>query len=113
MDKSNNGGAGAESTTTAAVKRVNVKRNVGAASPRAQSPAKTNGAKVSNENQQPSLSRNSSRKAERSPYRRNPLGEIDTNFIPVPQAVSSNKHPHTNFIPVPQYHFFFTPSLCH
>ncbi|XP_014502688.1 uncharacterized protein At1g65710 [Vigna radiata var. radiata] len=88
MDKSNN--CGGESGT----KRVTVKRNVGdvgsrgAASPRAQSPARVNGnvanAKVLSENQQhqqPSLSRNnSSRKAEQSPYRRNPLSEVDTNI---------------------------------
>ncbi|CAJ1970801.1 unnamed protein product [Sphenostylis stenocarpa] len=87
MDKSNN--CGGESGT----KRITVKRNVGevgsrgAASPRAQSPARVNGnvasAKVLSENQQhqqPSLSRNnSSKKAEHSPYRRNPLSEIDTN----------------------------------
>ncbi|TKY56633.1 hypothetical protein E2542_SST21079 [Spatholobus suberectus] len=87
MDKSNN--CGGESGT----KRTTVKRNVGdvgsrsAASPRAQSPARVNGnvasAKVLGENQQhqqPSLSRNnSSRKAEQSPYRRNPLSEVDTN----------------------------------
>ncbi|XP_027368472.1 uncharacterized protein At1g65710 [Abrus precatorius] len=92
MDKSNNGGG--ESG-----KRIIVKRNVGdggngvvggsrsAASPRAQSPARANGnvanAKVLGENQQqqqPSLSRNnSSRKAEQSPYRRNPLNEVDSN----------------------------------
>jgi len=87
MDKSNN--CGGESGT----KRITVKRNVGdvgsrgAASPRAQSPARVNGnvgsSRVLNENQhhqQPSLSRNnSSRKAEQSPYRRNPLSEVDTN----------------------------------
>ncbi|KAJ0088884.1 hypothetical protein Patl1_32478 [Pistacia atlantica] len=58
------------------IKRISVKRNV--ASPRSQSPART--AKISNDSQQhPSLSRTSSRKAEHSPYRRNPLTEIDTN----------------------------------
>nr|KYP71570.1 hypothetical protein KK1_010835 [Cajanus cajan] len=90
MDKSNNCGGGESGT-----KRKTVKRNVGdvgsrgAASPRAQSPARVNGnvasAKVLSENQhhqqQPSLSRNnSSRKAELSPYRRNPLSEVDTNI---------------------------------
>ncbi|KAL2551257.1 putative protein-like [Forsythia ovata] len=98
MDKSNNA-AGSEPNSTTAVKRIQVKRNVGAdgasgsrtsASPRARSPAKAN-ARVSNENQninsgqhqqQPmSLSRSNSRKAEHSPCRRNPLSEIDTNVI--------------------------------
>ncbi|KAK7385643.1 hypothetical protein VNO78_31397 [Psophocarpus tetragonolobus] len=89
MDKSNN--CGGESGT----KRIVVKRNVGdvgsrgAASPRTQSPARVNGNvardnRVLSENQQhqqPSLSRNtSSRKAEQSPYRRNPLSEVDTNI---------------------------------
>ncbi|KAL2317334.1 hypothetical protein Fmac_031210 [Flemingia macrophylla] len=88
MDKSNNCGVGESGT-----KRITVKRNVGdvgsrsAASPRAQSPARVNGsvatARVLSENQQhqqPSLSRNnSSRKAEQSPYRRNPMSEVDTN----------------------------------
>ncbi|KAK6127505.1 hypothetical protein DH2020_038749 [Rehmannia glutinosa] len=101
MDKSNNaGGGGGEANAAAAVKRIQVKRNVGGdgaavgtrtgASPRARSPARI---RVSNENQnvnfsqnlqqqQPlSLSRSNSRKAEISPYRRNPLGEIDTNII--------------------------------
>ncbi|KAK7372262.1 hypothetical protein VNO80_05637 [Phaseolus coccineus] len=87
MDKSNS--CGGESGT----KRITVKRNVGevgsrgAASPRTQSPARVNGnvasARVLNEtqqHQQPSLSRNnSSRKAEQSPYRRNPLSEVDNN----------------------------------
>ncbi|KAK9284579.1 hypothetical protein L1049_023755 [Liquidambar formosana] len=106
MDKSNNGGGGAETATTTAIKRVSVKRNVGeavpnsrsAASPRSQSPAKTNNAnaKLSSENQnahscqQPSLSRSSSRKAERSPYRRTPLNEVDTNSL-VFQQPPSNK----------------------
>ncbi|XP_010415115.1 PREDICTED: uncharacterized protein At1g65710-like [Camelina sativa] len=65
-DKSNN--------VELSVKRVTVKRNIGdacriAASPRSKSPARTG----------PSLSRSNSRKAEQSPYRRNPLGEIDQN----------------------------------
>lgn len=73
IDKSNN--------ESVAVKRVLVKRNTGGevavgsktavASPRSRSPAKFQ--------QQPSLSRSSSRKAEQSPYRRNPLADIDTN----------------------------------
>ncbi|KAK6127525.1 hypothetical protein DH2020_038728 [Rehmannia glutinosa] len=102
MDKSNNAaaGGGGEANAAASVKRIQVKRNVGGdgaavgtrtgASPRARSPARI---RVSNENQnvnfsqnlqqqQPlSLSRSNSRKAEISPYRRNPLGEIDTNII--------------------------------
>ncbi|XP_010440818.1 PREDICTED: uncharacterized protein At1g65710-like [Camelina sativa] len=66
---SNNGGEGS-------VKRVTVKRNVGkAASPRSQSPARAAS--------QPSLSK-LSRKTEHSPYRRNPLGEIDTNSVAFP-----------------------------
>ncbi|KAK3218669.1 hypothetical protein Dsin_012639 [Dipteronia sinensis] len=68
------------------INRVSVKRN--AASPRSQSPARANTnliVKSSNENQQqPSLSRSSSRKAEHSPYRRNPLGEIDPNSLAYP-----------------------------
>ncbi|PIN15681.1 hypothetical protein CDL12_11678 [Handroanthus impetiginosus] len=84
MDKSTNA---ADPNSVAAVKRIQVKRNVGgertAASPRARSPARV---RASNENggqiQQPiSLSRSNSRKAENSPYRRNPLGEIDNNII--------------------------------
>ncbi|XP_010450465.1 PREDICTED: uncharacterized protein At1g65710-like [Camelina sativa] len=66
---SNNGGEGS-------VKRVAVKRNVGkAASPRSQSPARAAS--------QPSPSK-LSRKTEHSPYRRNPLGEIDTNSVAFP-----------------------------
>lgn len=95
MDKSNNAGGGNETISAAAVKRIQVKRNAGggdalgartAASPRARSPARGN-VKVLNENQsqnqqQPgSLSRSNSRKAEHSPYRRNPLSEIDTNVV--------------------------------
>ncbi|XP_038882097.1 uncharacterized protein At1g65710-like [Benincasa hispida] len=98
MDKNNNvnGGCGGnELATVTAVKRISVKRNVGeatamagsrvASSPRSQSPARSNGnvkASEENQQQQPSLSRSSSRKAEQSPYRRNPLGEIDTNSQP-------------------------------
>ncbi|KAL0462522.1 UNVERIFIED_CONTAM: hypothetical protein Slati_0139800 [Sesamum latifolium] len=100
MDKSANcggGGGGGEGNGGAGVKRIQVKRNVGGdgavgtrtgASPRARSPAR---ARASSENQnvnmsqnqqQPiSLSRSNSRKAESSPYRRNPLGEIDNNVI--------------------------------
>ncbi|XP_011048774.1 PREDICTED: uncharacterized protein LOC105142708 [Populus euphratica] len=87
VDKSNNG---VEPQATAGIKRISVKRNVGEAaltcsrtvtSPRSKSPARTN-AKTSNENnQQPSLSRSNSRKADHSPYRRNPLSEIDLNSL--------------------------------
>ncbi|KAI4340772.1 hypothetical protein MLD38_025579 [Melastoma candidum] len=85
-----------------AVRRIPVKRNHCAgdttratASPRSQSPVKqtTLIAKAADNDRQqqlqlqpqPSLSRNSSRKAEKSPYRRNPLGEIDPNTSPHPQ----------------------------
>lgn len=75
------------------VKRVLVKRNVG--SPRSQSPARAvsparahsparGGANHGNGNVggQATLSRNGSRKAEHSPYRRTPLNEIDVNSLP-------------------------------
>ncbi|XP_057550283.1 uncharacterized protein At1g65710-like isoform X2 [Amaranthus tricolor] len=86
MEKSNNGnGNGGDGN----VKRVLVKRNVG--SPRSQSPARaispagahspSKGGNV-NGNQLVSLSRNGSRKAEISPYRRTPLNEIDINSLP-------------------------------
>ncbi|KZV53819.1 serine/arginine repetitive matrix protein 3-like [Dorcoceras hygrometricum] len=89
-DKSSNGCS--EPDSNMAVKRIQVKRNAGGdgavasrtASPRTQSPARI---KTSNENQsgqvqQPlPLSRSNSRKADISPYRRNPLGEIDTNIM--------------------------------
>ncbi|KAG6753550.1 hypothetical protein POTOM_043621 [Populus tomentosa] len=97
MDKSNN--IGVEPQATAGTKRISVKRNVGeaavagsrtAASPRSQSPARAN-AKTSNENnQQPCLSRSNSRKADQSPYRRNPLSEIDPNSLQHSQP-SGNK----------------------
>lgn len=102
MDKSNNGGVGVgESAASSGIKRITVKRNVGdgsrsAASPRSQSPARANGnaanaTKVLSENQQPSLSRNnSSRKTEQSPYRRNPLSEIDPNSLAYPQSNTNN-----------------------
>ncbi|KAK1410596.1 hypothetical protein QVD17_37133 [Tagetes erecta] len=83
-DKRNNAGGGEVVDATAGVKRIQVKRNGGdagsraAASPRARSPMAI---RVNeNQNQQPvTLSRSNSRKGEQSPYRRNPLGEIDTN----------------------------------
>lgn len=104
MDKSNNGGGGGggESATATNVKRISVKRNAAndaviagsrsAASPRSRSPARaTANAKISSDNQQqqPSLSRSSSRKAEHSPYRRNPLSEIDPNTLAYPQTVTN------------------------
>ncbi|XP_021297906.1 uncharacterized protein At1g65710-like [Herrania umbratica] len=104
MDKSTIGAAGVEAATTTAnaIKRISVKRNVGeaavgsrgAASPRSQSPARpnpnANNAKGCNENQlQPTLSRSSSRKAEHSPYRRNPLSEIDPNSLAYPQSAAN------------------------
>lgn len=104
VDKSNGGGDPPESQAT--VKRISVKRNAGephaasrgAASPRSQSPARQMsggvGRQQNSENQQPSLSRNSSRKAEHSPYRRNPLGEIDTNARQQQPQPPSNKSAH-------------------
>ncbi|GER34773.1 OO_Ba0013J05-OO_Ba0033A15.14 protein [Striga asiatica] len=81
MDKSQDA-AGVESGS---VRRIQVKRNV---SPRTRSPARTrglnegqNGNIVPNQQQIMSLSRSNSRK-EHSPYRRNPLAEIDTNIVP-------------------------------
>ncbi|KFK41016.1 hypothetical protein AALP_AA2G074300 [Arabis alpina] len=62
-EKSNNG--------EPSIKRITVKRNIGEACRTAASPR----------SKSPSLSRSSSRKAEQSPYRRNPLGEIDQNSI--------------------------------
>ncbi|XP_047172490.1 uncharacterized protein At1g65710-like [Vigna umbellata] len=96
MDKSNNNGGGGESAATTGIKRITVKRNVGVASPRSQSPARANGnaanaSKAFNENQQPpSLSRSSSRKAEQSPYKRNPLSEIEPNSLAFPHSTANN-----------------------
>lgn len=68
MEKSNNG--------EQSIKRISVKRNVGkAVSPRSQSPAR-----AASSCTQPSPSK-FSRKTELSPYRRNPLGEIDPNSV--------------------------------
>ncbi|KAG4989546.1 hypothetical protein AAZX31_11G210700 [Glycine max] len=95
MDKSNNNGSG-ESGATTGIKRIAVKRNVGAASPRSQSPARANGNgangnKAFSENQQqPSLSRSNSRKAEQSPYKRNPLSEIEPNSLAFPHSTTNN-----------------------
>ncbi|XP_009799979.1 uncharacterized protein At1g65710-like [Nicotiana tabacum] len=103
MDKSID--VGADNISAAAIKRIQVKRNADgsrtAASPRARSPARVNAKVLSerdnNQQQQPmSLSRSNSRKQEQSPYRRNPLNEIDTNVVleqmPVPglKAVNNN-----------------------
>ncbi|XP_050227423.1 uncharacterized protein At1g65710 [Mercurialis annua] len=112
MDKSNNGVA-VEPQAANGVKRISVKRNVGAgeagvtagaglrgaSSPRSQSPARANarnGCNENNQQQQPTLSRSSSRKAEHSPYRRNPLSEIDTNSLVYAQTASSNKMANNN-----------------
>ncbi|KAL2333115.1 hypothetical protein Fmac_014328 [Flemingia macrophylla] len=95
MDKSNNNGGG-ESAAATGIKRITVKRNVGAASPRSQSPARANGnaanaGKALNEGQQrPSLSSSSSRKAEQSPSKRNPLSEIETNSLAFPHSTPNN-----------------------
>ncbi|KAF6153438.1 hypothetical protein GIB67_003628 [Kingdonia uniflora] len=79
------------------IKRVSVKRSgevsgsrTAAASPRSQSPANV---RPSNENTQPSLSRNSSRKADHSPYRRNPMTEIDDNCIRTEQLALKSQAP--------------------
>lgn len=101
VEKGSNGNGGDGGN----VKRVLVKRNVG--SPRSQSPARAHspvrGVNQGNVNgngngngggQQPvaaSLSRNGSRKAEHSPYRRTPLNEIDINALPFHPL--SNKRP--------------------
>ncbi|OMO99211.1 hypothetical protein COLO4_13440 [Corchorus olitorius] len=93
------GGIEAATSTANAIKRISVKRNAAcdagvgvgsrsAASPRSQSPARTNSNSNSNQ-QQPTLSRSSSRKAEHSPYRRNPLSEIDPNSLAYPQSAAN------------------------
>ncbi|XP_039687296.1 uncharacterized protein At1g65710 isoform X2 [Medicago truncatula] len=88
MDKSNNNGCeGGESAAgTIGVKRITVRRNVG--SPRSQSPARANG----NATSQSSLSRSSSRKAEESPYRRNPLNELEQNSLANPHSTVNNNN---------------------
>eukprot|EP00268_Persea_americana_P053102 TRINITY_DN5992_c1_g1_i1.p1 TRINITY_DN5992_c1_g1~~TRINITY_DN5992_c1_g1_i1.p1 ORF type:complete len:718 (+),score=205.54 TRINITY_DN5992_c1_g1_i1:124-2277(+) len=95
-------GNGTRKASATAVKRSGEVGARGTASPRARSPAKIKAASnenihhhhpspaknkaASNENihhhhpSQPSLSRNSSRKADQSPYRRNPLSEVDENI---------------------------------
>lgn len=88
----------AELISTATIQRIQVKRNVGAASPRARSrsrsPAKLN-SKASNENmnfqQQPlNLSRSNSRKKEDSPFKRNPSSEIVVTE-PMPQKLKGTE----------------------
>lgn len=61
MDKSNNSDCGESAVVTTGTKRITVRRNVGAASPHSQSPAKANGS-ATIQQQQLLLSRNSSRK---------------------------------------------------
>ncbi|KAK7305591.1 hypothetical protein VNO77_43497 [Canavalia gladiata] len=98
MDKNNNGGGsgGESAAATTTIKRITVRRNVGAASPRSQSPARANGNAAnankgfSENQQQPSLSRNSSRKAEQSPYKRNPLSEIEPNSLAFSYSTANN-----------------------
>ncbi|XP_027076269.1 uncharacterized protein At1g65710-like [Coffea arabica] len=111
MDKSNSAGGGNETVSASAVKRIQVKRNAGgagdaavggrtAASPRARSPARGNVNVLNesqNQNQQHpmSLSRSNSRKAEHSPYRRNPLSEIDTNVVTENMSLPGSKAPNS------------------
>ncbi|XP_010528613.1 PREDICTED: uncharacterized protein At1g65710 [Tarenaya hassleriana] len=90
MDKSYNG--------EPSIKRITVKRNVGegprtAASPRSQSPSRAagNNPQPPAAGAAPSLSRSSSRKAEHSPYRRNPLGEVDPNSLACPPSSKGDK----------------------
>ncbi|CBI24021.3 unnamed protein product, partial [Vitis vinifera] len=66
IDKGNNGSSGVAAS--------------GSKTPRSRSPANARVVSNDSQNQHPSLSRNSSRKAEQSPYRRNPLSEIDPNI---------------------------------
>jgi hypothetical protein len=88
MDKSyNNGCGGGESAAaTAGIRRITVRRNVG--SPRSQSPVRANGNAV-NQQQELSFSRNSSRKKEESPYRRNPLSELESNSLAIPHSTTN------------------------
>ncbi|XP_010470449.1 PREDICTED: uncharacterized protein At1g65710-like [Camelina sativa] len=97
-DKSNN--------VEPSVKRVTtVKRNIGdacriAASPRSKSPARTG----------PSLSRSNSRKAEQSPYRRNPLGEIDQNSSRIGSCNNNNNKTIESLKPNPRTSRAASPS---
>lgn len=88
MDKSNNSDFGESAAAATGIKRITVRRNVGAASPRSQSPAKANGS-ATIQQQQLSLSRNSSRKKDESPYRRNPLSELESNSIAIPHSATN------------------------
>ncbi|KAF9617500.1 hypothetical protein IFM89_036704 [Coptis chinensis] len=90
-DKSKPGKMVSVPASNGAIKRVSVKRAT--ASPRSQSPAN---ARASNEQlvPQPSLSRNSSRKADQSPYRRNPLSEIDDNCLRSEQGAALKRPDH-------------------
>ena len=71
-----------------------------AASPRARSPIRGN-VKVLNESQNQnqqqsmSLSRSNFRKAEHSPYRRNPSSEIDTNVVAENMSLPGSKSPNS------------------
>ncbi|XP_008806680.2 eukaryotic translation initiation factor 4B3 [Phoenix dactylifera] len=92
------GGVGARRVSSAAAsKRAGEARGLRSASPRSRSPANTTRTATENavhHNPQPSqpqsLSRNSSRKAERSPYRRNPMAELDENSLRGNQNGSNN-----------------------
>ncbi|XP_077231271.1 uncharacterized protein At1g65710-like [Tasmannia lanceolata] len=97
--------ATARETGTTSIKRVSTKRSGegglrSSASPRSRSPANT---RASNENShlhhpQPSLSRSSSRKAEQSPYRRNPMKEIDENILKTEHPALKNQEQTNNKI---------------
>ncbi|CAI8597099.1 unnamed protein product [Vicia faba] len=88
MDKSNDNDCEESAADTTGIKRITVRRNVGVASPRSQSPAKVNGNAV-NQQQQLSLGRNSSKKKDESPYRRNPLSELESNSIAAPHSTTN------------------------
>ncbi|CAN1297201.1 Uncharacterized protein At1g65710 [Linum perenne] len=67
-------------SSPAGSRRISVQRNVGAASPRSQSPSRANNEGNQLLQKQPSPRKSSSRKVEHSPYRRNPLAEINPNL---------------------------------
>ncbi|CAN1758872.1 Uncharacterized protein At1g65710 [Linum perenne] len=70
-----------EAAPVGGVRRISVQRNVGAASPRSQSPSRANNeGNQLLQKKQPSPRKSSSRKVEHSPYRRNPLAEINPNL---------------------------------
>ncbi|XP_072988607.1 uncharacterized protein At1g65710 [Typha latifolia] len=84
-------GGGVGSTEVGVRKASPAMSNKRSSSPRSRSPA--NAARMANENSainHNSLSRNSSRKAEHSPYRRNPMAEIDENLPRKHQNGSNN-----------------------